>query len=127
MALPVPPAPTTRTRTGFWPNRSLGSVCSMRISAPLSAHKLRERLRQCNERFEWKPLALPGQPGPQSLESALMARQTANIGVREGALVEAALPGWNCRHRSAVRASHRAGTDTPVVRKVPEGRDGKFR
>jgi hypothetical protein len=66
----------------------------MRISAPLSAHELRERLGENDECFEWKLLALPGQPHPQSLESAHMARQAANVSVREGALVEAALPGW---------------------------------
>ena len=65
----------------------------MRISAPLSAHELRERLGKNDERFERKPQAFPGEASPQSLEPAHMARQATNIGVREGALVEAAFPG----------------------------------
>lgn len=36
IALPVPPAPTTRMRTGFLPPNSAGSVCSMRMLNPLS-------------------------------------------------------------------------------------------
>jgi hypothetical protein len=47
-----PPAPMTRTRTGFGRNRSAGSVCSMRMLHPLSAHELREYLGQENEGYE---------------------------------------------------------------------------
>jgi hypothetical protein len=99
----------------------------MRISASLSAHELRERLRQGNERFEWEATAPSGTAAPQSIESTIMARQTANIGVREGALVEAALPGWNRRNRRTVRASHGASANASIIREIPEGRDSKFR
>src|ERR1035441_8336526 len=118
MALPLPPAPTTRTRTGFWPKRSLGSVCSMRISTPLSAHELRERLRKDDECFKWELLALASQATPQPVESAFVTRQSANVGVREGALVKATLPGRNGCNRRAVRASHGAGAYAPIVREI---------
>jgi hypothetical protein len=46
----------------------------VRILKPRSAHKLRQRLGENDGCFEWKPLTLPGEARPQSLESALMAR-----------------------------------------------------
>jgi hypothetical protein len=99
----------------------------MRISASLSAYELRERLRKDDECFDWELLALASQTTPQPIESAIMARQAANVGVREGAFVEAALPGWNRRTRRTVRASHGAGAYAPIIREIPVGRNGKFR
>jgi hypothetical protein len=68
--------------------------------------------------LEREPLAPPGQPGPQSLESTLMARQAANVCVREGTLLEAALPGRDSGHGGAVRPLHRSRADATVVRQV---------
>ena len=45
MALPVPPAPTTRMRIGLRASARMESACSMRMIALLSAHELVERLR----------------------------------------------------------------------------------
>jgi cytochrome bd-type quinol oxidase subunit 1 len=86
-----------------------------------------ERLWKDNERFGWELLALPSQSTPQPIESALMACQAANIGVREGALVEAAFPSRNRRNRRTVRASHSASAYAPIIREIPERRDGEFR
>jgi len=55
----------------------------MRMLAPLSAHELHERLRQDNGVWSGNRWRLPGQPGPQSLESAFMARQAADVCVRD--------------------------------------------
>jgi hypothetical protein len=52
MALPVPPAPTTRTRTGLRLSKSGGRVCSMRISVPFVAHELRQCLWQSDQRLQ---------------------------------------------------------------------------
>src|ERR1700722_13895342 len=121
MALPLPPAPTTTTRTGLWRNISAGSVCSIRMLRPLSAHELRECLGQGDQGFAWKRLALISEAAPQPLEASIMPCQSANISMGKCALVKAALPFRYGCHGGAVGTAHRAGADNTVSRKVPEG------
>src|SRR5580692_4776502 len=116
MALPVPPAPTTRTRTARCRSRSGGRLCSMRILVPPSAHELRQRLRQLDQCLDRKRYAFAREVAPQSLEPSWVARQSAHIGVRESALVEAALPFRNRDSSCAVWETHRAHTDMAVFR-----------
>src|ERR1700739_944694 len=125
IALPVPPAPMIRTRTGRWRSRSDGRVCSMRMLPPVSTHELRDRLWQPDQRFEWKRLAFIRQAVPKSIEAAFVAGQAADIGVSKGALIEAPLPVRDRGYCCAVWAAHRAGADAAVVREVPERSDSQ--
>src|SRR5271165_3147771 len=127
MALPVPPAPTTRTRTARRLSRSGGSVCSIRILPPLPAYELRQRLRQLDQRLDRKPFTFVREAAPQPLKSCFVAGQTADVGVREGAFVEAAFPVGDRGYCCTLRMAHRAGAQAAVVRDVPEGSDSQFR
>jgi hypothetical protein len=95
-------------------------VCSTRILPPLAANKLRERLRQPDERFGRKSLAAVRQFFPQSLKSSLMTSEPPDVRVGEGTLVEAALPFGYRGNGRAVGASHRAGADAAILGEVPE-------
>ena len=74
MALPVPPAPMTRTRIGLRASARRESMCSMRMIALLSAHELLERLGQLNQCLGWKTPALVFEQFPKTLETALVTR-----------------------------------------------------
>ena len=85
------------------------------------ARELRECLRQADQGLSWERVTFLCKAIPQALESVLVPGQAADIGVSEGALIEAALPGWDGGHGYAVGTAHRAGADAPVIREVPEG------
>src|ERR1700756_229346 len=107
MALPVPPAPTTNTRTGRRPKKPGGSECSMRISIPFVAHKLCERLGQDDQGLQREQSPLACQAAPKSLEAALVACKAANIGMGKGTLIEASLPVGYGRDGCVLRPPHR--------------------
>src|SRR5579863_4279830 len=126
-ALPVPPAPMIRTRTARWRNRSDGRVCSIRMLPPVSTHELRQRLWQPDQRFDWKRLAFVRQAVPKPIEASFVTGQTADIGMCEGALIEAPFPVRDRGYSCAVWAAHRAGADATVFREVPKRSDRQRR
>ena len=64
----------------------------MRTLLPPSPHELRQGLRQLDQCLDGKRCALANEVDPQPFEPAGVAGQAANIGVRERAFIEAALP-----------------------------------
>jgi len=76
----------------------------MRMIPPLSAHELFEGLRQLNQRFGGKALALSFERLPETLESTLVPCDATDVCVREGAFVESALPGRDRRGGRALRS-----------------------
>src|SRR5258708_35360488 len=119
MALPVPPAPTTRTRTARWWIRSGGSVCSIRILPPLTAHELRQRLGQLDQSLNRKHFAFI-EAAPQSFKPSRVAGQAAHIGVGERAFLEAALPLGNALHVSGIGVSHRSKANPFIIPQIPK-------
>src|ERR1039457_342641 len=106
MALPVPPAPTTSTRTALWLSKPGGRVCSMRISVPFVAHKLRECLWQSDQRLQREWLAFSGLLAPQPVKATFVPGETAHVGMGAGAVVESLFPLGDRGNRCVIRPTH---------------------
>src|SRR5258708_7981889 len=115
MALPVPPAPTTRTRTARWWIRPGGSVCSIRILPPLIANELPQGLRQLDQSLNRKHFAFI-EVAPQSFKPSRVASQATDVGVGERAFVEAALPIGNALHGGSIGMAHRSKANASIIR-----------
>ena len=74
-----------------------------------------QRLWQLNQRLQRKLPLLPDKLTPESFKSVRVPHQSTDVGVREGALVEAALSLRDRTDRGIVRTAHRPGADSTIV------------
>src|SRR5271157_5089802 len=132
MALPVPPQPTTVTRT-FFCSSAPGIRCSVFVAIVVSIavvivpHELRERLRQLHQVLLWKRF-LSHERLPHRQEAAAKPNVFANAGgVGEFALEERLLPQANGRDRLLLRNLHAPSATHAVVVAVPVGRHAQLR